>query len=66
MTFLLNFYEKLMNFIENAQKNGVNTNDIFGQPNKLINHAKSSIDSIMDNIVNNVFLLHRIINLFYS
>ena len=43
----------LMNFIENAQKNGVNTNDIFGQPNKLINHAKSSIDSIMDNFVNN-------------
>ena len=43
----------LMNYIDNAQKNGVNTNDLFGEPNKLINQAKSTIDSVMDNIVNN-------------
>ena len=43
----------LMGYIENAQKNGVNTNDIHGEPNKMINNAKTMINSIMDNMASN-------------
>ena len=43
----------LIDFIENAQKNGVNLNDIHGEPNKQINHAKSVISGIVGNVVNN-------------
>jgi hypothetical protein len=43
----------LIDFIENAQKNGVNLNDIHGEPNKQINQAKSVISGIVGNVVNN-------------
>jgi hypothetical protein len=43
----------LMGFVENAQKNGVNITDIHGEPNKMINMAKTTINSIMDNIASN-------------
>lgn len=43
----------LIDFIENAQKNGINLNDIHGQPNKQINQAKSVISGIVGNVVNN-------------
>jgi hypothetical protein len=43
----------LIDFVENAQKNGVNLNDIHGEPNKQINHAKSVISGIVGNVVNN-------------
>ena len=43
----------LIDFVENAQKNGVNLSDIHGEPNKQINHAKSVISGIVGNVVNN-------------
>jgi hypothetical protein len=43
----------LIDFVENAQKNGVNLNDIHGEPNKQINQAKSVISGIVGNVVNN-------------
>ena len=43
----------LIDFIENAQKNGVNLSDIHGEPNKQINQAKSVISGIVGNVVNN-------------
>ena len=43
----------LIDFVENAQKNGVNLSDIHGEPNKQINQAKSVISGIVGNVVNN-------------
>jgi hypothetical protein len=43
----------LLSFVENAQKNGVNTNDLHGEPNKLIDMAKTLITAQHEDIVNN-------------